>query len=296
MRNSLTHKNWILLVDDDADARLLIKDDIKKVFHEKVNIIEAKDGVEATSKLGAQAFDLIITDLQMPNRSGQSFIDWVKKSVMNENTPIIVTTGFPDTDLMNKFSEIVCLEKPYNQGELTKAIEQQFKLGRLNERVGAEVINIVLDVCTEFVQQVMDSKATVEKPMPKKSGQDLEGDIVCCIRIKTKAGSCRLGLGFNNDLLEHMVKVLNKKYELPREKIVDVALKVIFKLTSNAFYKRTGERPSLQERIVFSDHEHQFYKQVSAARGLIIPVQSDAGCLYAHALYLNGKQKYTKAS
>lgn len=81
--NSKKKRRWILLVEDDPDAREVLMEDLFDAFGNSIKFVEAKDGVEATHKLTFQAFDCIITDLQMPNRDGKQFIEFVKKSPLN---------------------------------------------------------------------------------------------------------------------------------------------------------------------------------------------------------------------
>ena len=68
----------ILIVDDEDDVRETLKMFIEmmKVFE---FIVEARDGSEATRKCQNQKFDLIITDLMMPNVRGIEFIQNFKQ-------------------------------------------------------------------------------------------------------------------------------------------------------------------------------------------------------------------------
>ncbi len=298
VKNSTTdraNRKWILLVEDDPDLRLVVRDAIENHYDYNVKVIEAKDGVEASSKLSGQAFDCIITDLQMPNRDGKSFIDWVKRSAMNESTPIVVTTGFPDSSIEKKYREIIMLEKPYSTEILIDKIDQQLKLGRLNQRVGAEVLNTLVIVCNEFLKQVVMASPEKIKPLAKKAGQDLEGHVVSCMKVKTSGGSCRLGLGFSKELVDNMYNAVSlNKETTPQEQLVDVALKVIFKLTGKVFNQITGDYPTLDERMVFTTKDNALYQTVKAAKGVIIPIESSKGCLYAHALYVNPSANASK--
>ena len=50
---------------------------------------------EALSKIEAEKFDLLITDLRLDLESGVTFLIHAKR--LQPNTPIIVITGYPDT-------------------------------------------------------------------------------------------------------------------------------------------------------------------------------------------------------
>ena len=57
----------ILVVDDEELARFTIRDILETAGHE---IAEAENGNEAISLQNANPFDLIITDLIMPEKEG----------------------------------------------------------------------------------------------------------------------------------------------------------------------------------------------------------------------------------
>ena len=67
----MTHKNQILIIDDD-DAMCQL---LEKLFEKKYNVVTKNDGMSAMYWLvGGQIPDLIITDLDMPNLDGVEFI------------------------------------------------------------------------------------------------------------------------------------------------------------------------------------------------------------------------------
>ena len=191
--NMQVHKKWILLVEDDADVQEIMSHDLEDHFDGAVKIITAKDGLEATRKLTFQAFDCIVTDLNMPHRDGVHFIEWVKGNPLNASTPLIVVTGFPDMNLKKKYPSMPMLEKPYQKSELNDALTKQLSLGRLDQRVGAEVLNILIQACDHFLQQVIKESPTPKTPLVKKRGEDLMGEIIGCMIIKTKEGICPSG-------------------------------------------------------------------------------------------------------
>ncbi len=79
----------ILLVDDSRAVRQLVKFMISR--HIDSDIQEAGDGVEAVAKLKDQNFDLVITDINMPNMNGLSLVKKVRDE-MDLDVPIIIVT------------------------------------------------------------------------------------------------------------------------------------------------------------------------------------------------------------
>ena len=79
----------ILLVDDSRAVRQLVKFMISR--HIDSDIQEAGDGVEAVDKIKDQDFDLVITDVNMPNMDGLSLVKKVREE-MDLKVPIIIVT------------------------------------------------------------------------------------------------------------------------------------------------------------------------------------------------------------
>ncbi len=55
----------ILLVDDDRQIRDMLKLTLERVGH---SVVEAENGVQAVSNYSADAIDLVITDIVMPEK------------------------------------------------------------------------------------------------------------------------------------------------------------------------------------------------------------------------------------
>ena len=67
----------ILIVDDAAFMRMMIKDILKKNGYE--NIIEASDGELAVQMYKADKPDLVIMDITMPNKNGLEALKEIKE-------------------------------------------------------------------------------------------------------------------------------------------------------------------------------------------------------------------------
>ncbi len=90
----------ILLVDDDYEFLRAMK----KMFERSgYDVTGASDGQEALEALSGEAFDLIISDLRMPNLGGMELMEEIKKRRIR--TPVIFITAFGEVesymDLMN---------------------------------------------------------------------------------------------------------------------------------------------------------------------------------------------------
>ncbi|RKT58080.1 two-component system chemotaxis response regulator CheY [Azonexus fungiphilus] len=79
----------ILIVDDSASLRQVVGIALKGAGYE---VIEACDGRDALSKLDGRKFHLIISDVNMPNMDGISFVKAAKQLPAYKFTPVIMLT------------------------------------------------------------------------------------------------------------------------------------------------------------------------------------------------------------
>ena len=98
MDNCSSTHGKILIIEDDQDIRDILKLQLEQGGHQ---VIEAKDGEEGIElmKKGSNLLQvgLIITDIRMPKVNGVEAIDYIKANA--PSIPIMVITGYPDTDL-----------------------------------------------------------------------------------------------------------------------------------------------------------------------------------------------------
>lgn len=78
----------IIIADDSATMRLLIRMCLRG-FH-GIDITESSDGLDAIEKIRKEHFDLLITDLNMPNMDGLTLIENIR--LMGLQIPIIILT------------------------------------------------------------------------------------------------------------------------------------------------------------------------------------------------------------
>ena len=89
----------ILIVDDAASIRQALS---FVLSNNGYNVTEASDGDEALEKCVSKRFDLIISDVNMPNTDGLIFAERLKNNkdyFINSGTPIIMLTTESSEDL-----------------------------------------------------------------------------------------------------------------------------------------------------------------------------------------------------
>ena len=79
----------ILVVDDSASVRTVVGTALKGAGY---NVIDACDGKDALTKLTGLKVHLILSDVNMPNMDGITFVKEVKKLPSYRFTPICMLT------------------------------------------------------------------------------------------------------------------------------------------------------------------------------------------------------------
>ena len=80
----------ILLVEDSATTRSLIRAVIEELGD--FDVVEAPTGFDALKLLPAQDFDLVLTDINMPDINGLELINFIKGNPRYNHIPLIIVT------------------------------------------------------------------------------------------------------------------------------------------------------------------------------------------------------------
>ncbi|PXA88683.1 two-component system response regulator [Nostoc sp. 3335mG] len=110
----------ILAVDDSASLRMAIRIALTGAGY---TVTEAGDGVEGLAKASATKFDMIVTDLNMPNMDGLSMIRELRKQPAQAGVPIIFLTTESDPEMKNQAKAAGAtgwLVKPFVPDQLVK--------------------------------------------------------------------------------------------------------------------------------------------------------------------------------
>jgi twitching motility two-component system response regulator PilH len=113
----------ILVVDDNHIPREIIRQVLEKY---KIDVKEAANGVEAQNLIKDNKFDLVITDLIMPEMNGYDLCRWIKKNEKTKNIPVIIcTTKGEEFDRVWGIRQgaDAYITKPFDPQELLKTIK-----------------------------------------------------------------------------------------------------------------------------------------------------------------------------
>lgn len=113
----------ILIVDDSNMLRDMVKYALTEGGYP--NVTEAVDGVDGLRKAKEAAYDLIVTDINMPNMNGFELITELRKLSTYAKTPILTLTTEKNDDMKAKGKACGAtgwIVKPFVPEQLLKAV------------------------------------------------------------------------------------------------------------------------------------------------------------------------------
>ncbi|MYM67832.1 response regulator [Pseudoduganella sp. FT55W] len=109
----------LLVVEDNADARYLVCETLRALGHE---VQAVSSGEEALPQLGAQAFDVLFTDVSLPGISG---VDLARAALKQApQLALLFASGYGDELTRHLEFPSQSLQKPYDIEQLQAALEQ----------------------------------------------------------------------------------------------------------------------------------------------------------------------------
>lgn len=126
----------VLVVDDDATMRLLMRHTLKKAGFE---VEEAIDGPPALEAFQAKHPDIILMDVMMPTMDGFTACQKIRKLPGGEHVPVLMVTGLDDVDSINQAYEAGATDfitKPITFPLLGHRVRYVLRASQAMERVG----------------------------------------------------------------------------------------------------------------------------------------------------------------
>jgi two-component system, chemotaxis family, chemotaxis protein CheY len=109
----------ILLIEDDAELRENLRDELAAVGH---RVVEAANGVEGMTRFQERPPDLVITDIVMRDKEGIEVLLTIRKQAAG--VPVIVISGHPEYLAVSRhLGATQALLKPFRLPELLACIE-----------------------------------------------------------------------------------------------------------------------------------------------------------------------------
>ena len=125
----------ILVVDDEASIRMLLREIL---FAEGYTVITAGDGREALPMTLKDQYDLIITDIRMPQLDGLTLCKALRKNEVTKDIPVLILTGLSAPEHLRDALEAGAddfLPKPLNVDEIKLRVRALLRLKRALDEV-----------------------------------------------------------------------------------------------------------------------------------------------------------------
>lgn len=165
----------ILIVDDDPEMLRMLKKVMERKSDFKIDT--AKSGFEAAEIMDNCCYEVVITDIKMPDIDGIELLEIIKKK--DKSLSIIMMTGFGTVDLAVeavKKGAYDFFEKPFDNERIVLSVKRAFEHTRLlrenfdlNRKIEEDQIGFqgfignsppLKKVC-ELIKQVADTDVTV---------------------------------------------------------------------------------------------------------------------------------------
>lgn len=123
----------IMVIDDEAGVRKLISRHLKNAGYRVISAAQAQEGLLLIQQ---DAIDLVLLDLHMPLMNGPEFIRELRMT--HPDLPIIIVTGYPDSNLMMeayRYGPLTLIPKPVEKKSLISAVNMTLE-GSMSDRDG----------------------------------------------------------------------------------------------------------------------------------------------------------------
>lgn len=117
----------ILTVDDSAAMRQMVEVTLTSAGYD---VQQAQDGREALKIAGSSSFDLVITDVNMPEMDGLTLVRELRGMASYKHTPLLVLTTEASTERKMQGREAGAtgwIVKPFNPDKLLATVAKVLK-------------------------------------------------------------------------------------------------------------------------------------------------------------------------
>ncbi len=118
-----------LIVEDSPTMRQLLVFALSRV--RGLSVAEADDGLDALKKLSSMAFDIIITDINMPIMDGLKLVKRVRSDERYSDIPIVIITtegGAEDRKRALALGANAYITKPIRAPQVIKTVKELLKI------------------------------------------------------------------------------------------------------------------------------------------------------------------------
>ncbi|MFO0821837.1 MAG: diguanylate cyclase [Gemmataceae bacterium] len=157
--NVTRYKCSILLVDDDANVLSVLAAQLANDF----DVMTASTAAQARAMLAKRSVDMILSDLRLPDESGISLLEWVRRTAPRTSRILLTGTARLEdaADAINQTQVHRLILKPWRGEDLLQSLRAAAR-GLLNERSNDQLLDELRKLNMELEQRVIDRTRELE--------------------------------------------------------------------------------------------------------------------------------------
>lgn len=115
----------VLLVDDSSTMRKIIGRSLRQAGIDFDNIFEASDGLEALDVLEKESVDIVLSDINMPNMDGISFLREKAGRENMKDIPVLMISTETGEDVIGEaksLGAVGAIKKPFTPDKVNEVL------------------------------------------------------------------------------------------------------------------------------------------------------------------------------
>ena len=243
--NDLQAKPSILIVDDEQHIRSILCEILESLDY---NVLAVENGREALEEVKKHSYDLIISDLMMPEIGGLDLLKQVK--AISPDIVVIIMTGFGTISSAveaMKYGAYEYVLKPFKLNELIYTIKRGVEKRVLEKK------NIKLKEAISLLQlnEAIDSGIEEEKILGiiiDATLREIDADVVSCLLKNNETGKFETRLKHSKDK-EYFGKLLGEIDDCKSDDLFDEDR--IYLFSGNEIEENFACLPQMEEIVSF---------------------------------------------
>ncbi|HUX41718.1 MAG TPA: response regulator [Rectinemataceae bacterium] len=117
----MAERKKVLVVDDMEANRTRIK---TFLFMKHFDVDAAEDGLAAKKLLEGGVFDILVSDIEMPNMNGFELLAWVRKTPSTAKMPVIMLSSLDSPEVLERCRRLgatAYIVKPFTKEKIDEA-------------------------------------------------------------------------------------------------------------------------------------------------------------------------------
>ena len=117
--------NNVLLVDDSSTMRKIVGRSLRQAGIEFDNIFEAADGLQALEVLEKESVDIVLSDINMPNMDGISFLREKANRANMKDIPVLMISTETGDDIIGEaksLGAVGSIKKPFTPDKVNEVL------------------------------------------------------------------------------------------------------------------------------------------------------------------------------